>query len=59
MILSGKTTKEKLKKIETMNSKTNTVNWCRTDPSLFDKRQLLSQEQLLNYWKNISKHKAL
>ena len=46
----GKTTKENLKKYQhddgLLDERKQIVNWCKTDPPLFDSRCILTEEQI-------------
>jgi len=60
LVYSGRTTKEKIKKINVQHGlgKRAHVNWCRSDPPLFNRTELLTHQQLFKYWKCLSESKT-
>jgi len=60
LVYSGKTTKEKIKKIKNKIGlgQRSHVNWCRSSPSLFNARQKYTQQEYFRFWKSLSEMKT-
>jgi len=60
LVYSGKTTKEKIKKIKKRIGfgQRSHINWCRSSPSLFNPRQKYTQQEYFRFWKSLSDMKT-